>query len=498
MKIRIKKIMTGVILLLLIKTSVSSGDSFRIIGPRPLALGGAFTAKVDDPSALYWNPAALAFNKGERGLGIMGGIGYRTYGNLIKKLDNIINIVKKGSQDMYSISQDPKALINYDISNITDFIAGVENFDNKTGVSFDPSAGLFFSIYRFGVGFVGYGDIGSGPMIDLDRIALKDSSGTGGLQYVQALAGDGSSSGVDPSTFFPNYSQLRDNIIKISADWESPNILGGGNNLMVDDYLARMATSYGQKGYARADKDIEDAVLTLAGAPYKTDPLSQNQTGARIRGFAAGEIPFGAGVMLGDFFSIGGAFKIIEGWAIDRVLRVVDLKKGEDILEWLKINGTPSTTWGVDLGFLARLPFVTIGIVGKDLNGPKLSTGKSGLSKIKIEQKLRAGINVHLMKLLSFSIDADLLPTHETFNTSLKSQEISLGAEVNLKFLQLRTGYRRNLREKKPGNIYSAGLGLSLFFLKFDLAVVLSDFSGFMSKRLPNETRVEGGLSLYF
>lgn len=480
----------SIILALLLMGGRLHADSFRIIGARALALGGSYVARVDDASSLYWNPAALAFTKGERGFGAVGGGGYRTYGNLIRKLDNII---QNNPREIYSVSKDPEQIRNYDISRFSDLIAEIYSFHEKTGVCFILEAGAFLAISRFGMGFIGYGDIGAGPSIDLERIALKDESGTGGLIYVGALAGDGSISG-NPQSFFPNYSSLRDNIVNKSPDWESINPYTG--NAFVDDYLSRIAGLYRNRGISYASEDIESAVETLASAPYANEPISSNRTGARVRGYAVAEIPFGTGFMLGDHFSIGGAFKIIQGWAIDDVLRVVDIIKGEDVLDWLKIQGYPSTNFGVDIGIMARIPFLTFGLVAKDINGPRFKTGSG--TRLKIEQKLRAGVNLHLKKLISFSIDADLLPLHETFNRSLRSQEISFGGEMDVKFLQLRAGYRRNLREKEPGNIFSGGFGLSFWFLKFDLAVVVSSFSKFMDKKFPNETRLEGGLSIYF
>ena len=47
------------------KIGVGTGTFLQIpVGARGTALGGAFSAIADDPTALYWNPAGITQNKG--------------------------------------------------------------------------------------------------------------------------------------------------------------------------------------------------------------------------------------------------------------------------------------------------------------------------------------------------------------------------------------------------------------------------------------------------
>jgi len=57
-----KQLLTAAAVLLLVP-SLTWGAGFAIFehGNRAMAMGGAFTAVADDPSAIYWNPAGLAF-----------------------------------------------------------------------------------------------------------------------------------------------------------------------------------------------------------------------------------------------------------------------------------------------------------------------------------------------------------------------------------------------------------------------------------------------------
>jgi long-chain fatty acid transport protein len=59
----------------LLLPSLTWGAGFALFehGNRGMAMGGAFTAVADDPSAFYWNPAGLAFQN-EEGVQVMDGV----------------------------------------------------------------------------------------------------------------------------------------------------------------------------------------------------------------------------------------------------------------------------------------------------------------------------------------------------------------------------------------------------------------------------------------
>ena len=60
---------------LLVIPSLTWGSGFALFehGNRAMAMGGAFTAVADDPSALFWNPAGMAFQTDE-GIQLMFGV----------------------------------------------------------------------------------------------------------------------------------------------------------------------------------------------------------------------------------------------------------------------------------------------------------------------------------------------------------------------------------------------------------------------------------------
>lgn len=66
--------MVCVAAVLVLAPSLTWGAGFALFehGNRAMAMGGAFTAVADDPSALYWNPAGVAFQN-DKGMQVMNG-----------------------------------------------------------------------------------------------------------------------------------------------------------------------------------------------------------------------------------------------------------------------------------------------------------------------------------------------------------------------------------------------------------------------------------------
>lgn len=68
-----KQLLAAMVVLLLVPT-LSWGAGFAIFehGAKSMGMAGAFTAVADDPSAMYWNPAGLAFQQ-DKGMQLMVG-----------------------------------------------------------------------------------------------------------------------------------------------------------------------------------------------------------------------------------------------------------------------------------------------------------------------------------------------------------------------------------------------------------------------------------------
>ncbi len=129
-----KKLLTFLVFIasLTVFTTHAPAAQFSVVGPRALGMGGASVASVNDSTAVYWNPAALAdFRRVD--IRIPASVGTRDHVGLEDKWDRINNI------DALVQSGDPAA-INETISLLNDLNKP------KSGADLDGSAGLLVSV----------------------------------------------------------------------------------------------------------------------------------------------------------------------------------------------------------------------------------------------------------------------------------------------------------------------------------------------------------------
>src|SRR5512139_632540 len=82
-------------LALLAAPVASQAAQFAVFGPRALGMGGASVAAVNDSTAVYWNPAALAdFRKTD--IRLSAGAAARDYADLNTKWSDINDIYSAG------------------------------------------------------------------------------------------------------------------------------------------------------------------------------------------------------------------------------------------------------------------------------------------------------------------------------------------------------------------------------------------------------------------
>lgn len=107
------------------------------------------------------------------------------------------------------------------------------------------------------------------------------------------------------------------------------------------------------------------------------------------------------------------------------------------------------------------------GAVAKNLIGGSYQTITG--RKIDVDMQLRAGV-ARMTKRTTLAVDLDLTENTGTTGTDA-TQFLAFGAEYDLKFLQLRAGYRANLAGGDVADVMTAGLGLG----PVDLTAVVSD-----------------------
>lgn len=131
---------------------------------------------------------------------------------------------------------------------------------------------------------------------------------------------------------------------------------------------------------------------------------------------------------------------------------------------------TTDSGFDIDLGAVYKMSADAqwqYGVVVKNLIGGNYNTIAG--RKIDLDPQLRAGV-ARMTNRTTLAADLDI--TKNTGTTGGDStQFLALGAEYDLKYLQLRAGYRANLASSSVGDVMTAGIGLG----PVDLTAVVGD-----------------------
>jgi hypothetical protein len=198
-------------------------------------------------------------------------------------------------------------------------------------------------------------------------------------------------------------------------------------------------------------------------------PTSVSVSGAAaVRMLEARQAAFSYAYAFADkTFSIGVTAKVIQGAAYNGTQ---NLQGGQDIkLSDSLGKATISTTYGIDVGAIYRpSSWLRFGVVAKDLNQPEFSAPDG--TKIKLGPQVRGGMALNPYSSLTLSADVDVT-SNKTLVPGVKSQVLSLGAEQTIltEFLSFRVGAFKNMQDAATPFTPTAGLGLRIFALRFDV-----------------------------
>ncbi|MDA2910806.1 conjugal transfer protein TraF [Nitrospiraceae bacterium AH_259_D15_M11_P09] len=165
---------------------------------------------------------------------------------------------------------------------------------------------------------------------------------------------------------------------------------------------------------------------------------------------------------------VGATVKVIQGAAYFNEVQVIGADGTIKFIDDLK-KAEISTKVGVDVGAIYRPSSrIIIGVVGKDLNEPTFDA--PGGREFKLNPQVRGGIAFKPYSTLTLTFDGDVT-SNKTLVPGVKSRVLSLGAEQTLlsEVFSLRIGALKNVEDAKSIVTPTAGLGIRIFALRFDV-----------------------------
>jgi len=249
--------------------------------------------------------------------------------------------------------------------------------------------------------------------------------------------------------------------------------------------------------------EIDNVVtVTNAMAVGAGGTLDTNTTVVRLGGFGLGEIPISYGHAFSENLSIGVSLKAMFGRVYGSEVSVFGDNAATDFEDSTK-EYKQSVNFGVDLGVAWRMPWLQLGIVGRNLNGPTFDgfTTTSGIriDEVKVDPQVTVGVAIIPRSWFTLSVDADVIAADTTFN-GYQTQRVGAGMEFTPgHVVALRAGAFTNIAEDDIGPVVTAGLGLNLWLVRIDLAAAMSlETTEVDGTEIPREARGSFGLMCDF
>jgi hypothetical protein len=486
---------------LLFGVSFVFAQSWQMVGPRAMGMGGAGVATAYGPDAQYWNPAGLAQDEdvNETGFLINAGISLETTKNILEGVSNLTDMSDKYKNLQHDIDNG-NAVSAENISTIFKGLNDVSKMIGKDmGALINVDGGVGFKIKNFSVSARALSTGAILPVVDTKNIKFYDG-GTGLTLGAITTPGD--------ATNISTAQKLAD-AITAAGIYDSLKILlndtSSSNSLELANAIINAAS--GSATPEQIASAVDTAIANMGGAAEIINMAASadgsyknNETLAMADAAAFGEVSLGYGMKVHQGVKVGANFKVISGYtAQNGVMIMEDDQKIEDILDKTKDNKKNTTNIAIDLGALVNFSELLqkdivlnpqFGLTARNINGPKFDrpdipagtpaaiAANWNTDKYQLKPQLRAGAAINPAKWMTLAVDLDITE-NDTMIKAIQSRQLALGAEFNLvnkpKFnLPLRIGYNKNLAESNMAPVYTAGIGFNMVHFYLELAGAMS------------------------
>jgi len=496
----------------------ASAEQWQILGTRPMGMGGAFVAVAQGPIAQYWNPGGLVKSSANvSGVEIPVGANAEFTGDIVKNASQIGDMAKEFSAIQAAQKTGAKASAD-EIGAFVKTLAlmGDMNKPGK-GALAEVAGGVDFKFSKVAVSVNNFTSLGLNPVIDVKNIGLDTISGTpgSGLTFSGTVTAPVDSDNAAAATKiaaaisntdFANISML------ICNAGACPGI---ANQTQLANALVNQAVlnSVSKADIAAAAANIAGnitAASPIIAAAAAGDSYTNNTSALNIVGASFTEIAAGYAWNVDKWLSglsIGGNVKMINGQTVVNNFQFLSESKTSDAF---KLDN-PKSSWrpALDVGALwdvnAKYPKLPlhpkVGLVVRNINSPSFDTTNG--PKYDLDRQARIGFALNPAKFWTLALDMDVTK-NKTQVKGFDSRELSVGTEINIVNrkafnIPLRAGLIKNMAEKSSKMAYTAGTGLNLLFMHFDVSALLSsERTTIDDKSIPTKLGVAASFGLLF